>query len=103
MRGIMGRVSAYSVQIICCIMSFNEVIQVRCETSSMDNPNERVELTEEELDDLAEKEYLEYLESIGAIREDGTIDRSKIKYQPEQTIEELEALLWKKGDDHTDG
>jgi hypothetical protein len=69
----------------------------------MDNPNEHVELTEDELDDLAEKEYLEYLESIGAIREDGTIDRSKINYQPAQTIEELEALLWKKSDDHTDG
>ena len=48
---------------------------------------------DEKLDELAEKEYLEYLESIGAVREDGTIDRSKIKYYSTQTFDELEALL----------
>ena len=68
----------------------------------MQGPNERVELTDEQLDELAEKEYLEYLQSIGAVREDGTIDRSKIKYYPAQTIDELEALLWE-SDNHTDG
>ena len=62
----------------------------------MPNPNERVELSAEQLDELAEKEYREYLESIGAIREDGTIDTSKIKYHRAQTFEELEALLWER-------
>ena len=62
----------------------------------MPGPNERVELTDEQLDELAEKEYLEYLERIGAIREDGTIDTAKIKYHRAQTFEELEALLWER-------
>lgn len=62
----------------------------------MDSPDERVELTEAELDELAEKEYLDYLQRIGAIREDGTIDHSKIKYHRAQTFEELEALLWER-------
>ena len=48
------------------------------------------------LDELAEKEYLDYLQRIGAIREDGTIDHSKIKYHRAQTFEELEALLWER-------
>ncbi len=68
----------------------------------LNEPDERIELTDDQLDELAEKEYLEYLKKIGAIREDGTIDRSKIKYHPAQTLEELEALLWA-NDDHTDG
>ena len=68
----------------------------------MPDPNERVELSAEQLDELAEKEYRAYLESIGAIREDGTIDHSKIKYHPAQTLEELEALLWA-NDNPTDG
>jgi hypothetical protein len=68
----------------------------------MPDPKERVELTDEQLDELAEKDYLAYLKSIGAIREDGTIDRSKIKYQPAQTPEALEALLWE-SDNPTDG
>jgi hypothetical protein len=74
----------------------------RLKDSTMPGPNERTELTEEQLDELAEKEYLEYLESIGAIRDDGTIDRSKIKYHPAQDIDELEALLWA-NDNPTDG
>lgn len=68
----------------------------------MKNPNERVNLTDEQLDDLAEQEYLEYLQSVGAIREDGTIDRTKITYHPAQTLEELEALLWE-NDNPTNG
>jgi len=60
----------------------------------MRKPNERVELTEDEIDELAEKQHRVYLEKIGAIREDGTIDESKIKFYPAQTFEELEALLW---------
>jgi hypothetical protein len=59
--------------------------------------SDKIELTDEQPDALTEGEYLK---SIGAIREDGTIDRTKIKYRPAQTFEELEALLW---DDHTDG
>jgi hypothetical protein len=60
----------------------------------MRKPNERIELTDDEIDELAEKEHRAYLEKIGAIREDGTIDESKIKFYPAQTLEELEALLW---------
>jgi hypothetical protein len=60
----------------------------------MSDPNERLELTEEQLDALAAKQYLEYLKSIGAIRDDGTIDRSKLDYRQAQTLDELEALLW---------
>ena len=68
----------------------------------MSGPDKRLELTDEQLNELAEKEYLEYLKSIGAVREDGSIDRSKIKYHPGQTFEDLEALLWE-NDNHTDG
>ncbi len=68
----------------------------------MHKPDERVELTEDQLDELAEKEYLAYLEGIGAIREDGTIDRSKVKYHSAQTFEELEALIWE-NNNHTGG
>ena len=66
------------------------------------NPDKRLELTEDQLDELADKEYRDYLESIGAIRVDGTIDRSKLDYRRAQTFEELEALLWEK-ENPTDG
>jgi hypothetical protein len=69
----------------------------------MSNPKDRVELTEDESDELAEKEHLEYLKKIGAIREDGTIDESKIQFYPAQTFEELEALLCQMKDNPTDG
>ena len=69
----------------------------------MPKPNERIKLTDEQLDDLDEQEFLEYLDTIGAMGEDGTIDLAKIKHQPAQTFEELEALLWENGDAHTNG
>ena len=64
----------------------------------MPGPDEHYELSDDQIDELTTQEYLEYLDRVGALHADGTIDHSKLKYHPAQKLSEVEALMWE-GDD----
>ena len=68
----------------------------------MTEPERYHELSDDQIDELTTQEYLEYLDSVGALRADGTIDHSKLSYHPAEKMDSVKKLLWE-GDDHTDG